>query len=84
MEQGCQQLGIADLCHNFGSPIVYIFRAASLGMLVVSNIIMTTSFTRGMHLTSSFIATVATTSFNYWFTAILSMVVFGETLPLLW
>jgi hypothetical protein len=45
---------------------------------------MTTSFTRAMHLISSFMATVATTSFNFAFTAILSMLVFGETLRPLW
>lgn len=82
--QECQRLGVADLCHNFGAPLIYILRAASLGMLIVSNIVMTTSFTRAMHLTSSLTATVATTSFNFSSTAILSMLVFGETLPLMW
>ena len=83
-EQTCHRLGVADLCHQFGVQFIYLLRAASLGLLVVSNIVMTTTFTRAMHLTSSFKATVATTSFNYSFTAILSMVVFGETLPPLW
>jgi spore maturation protein SpmB len=82
--QACQRHGIADLCHNIGAQIIYLLRAASLGMLVVSNIVMTTSFTRAMHLTSSLTATVATTSFNFTFTAIMSMLVFGETLPPLW
>eukprot|EP00802_Teleaulax_amphioxeia_P025267 Tamp_26099.p1 GENE.Tamp_26099~~Tamp_26099.p1 ORF type:complete len:196 (+),score=28.02 Tamp_26099:60-590(+) len=83
-EQTCQRRGVADLCHNFGPQLILVLRAASLGLLVVSNIVMTTSFARAMHLSSSFMATVATTSFNFTFTAILSMLVFGETLPPLW
>ena len=83
-EQACKRLGVADVCHDIGVPVVYTLRAGALGMMILSNIFMTTSFTRAMHVTSSLTAAVATTSFNFSFTAMMSMIVFGEALPALW
>ena len=56
------QKNLADGC-NF--QMVYFFRAISFGAMFVSNSVMLTFFTKAMHSSTSFRATVATTSFNF-------------------
>jgi drug/metabolite transporter (DMT)-like permease len=80
----CLPVAPSSVCNAIQQHVIWVARAAALACMLASNGLMMTMFTRAMHLSSSLIATVATTSCNFTFAAILSLALFGEELSPLW
>ncbi|BFZ12899.1 hypothetical protein BsWGS_15938 [Bradybaena similaris] len=65
--------------------LVLVTRVAAAAGIILFNALMWTQFTKSMHLCSSTLeATASTTSSNFFFTALLGKVLFGEQLGALW
>mmetsp|Transcript_22879 Transcript_22879/g.62064 ORF Transcript_22879/g.62064 Transcript_22879/m.62064 type:complete len:130 (+) Transcript_22879:2-391(+) len=75
-----------DICPS-GVASIYVcslLRIVFILGMFASNSVMITFFTKSMHSSSSFHATVASTAFNFSISAIVSSFLFGELLPLQW
>jgi drug/metabolite transporter (DMT)-like permease len=60
------------------------FRVVAFAMIFVFNAIMMNAFVKAMNFASSVTAVVINTASNFFCTAVLGMLIFGEPLPLLW
>eukprot|EP01122_Echinamoeba_exundans_P016273 TRINITY_DN8194_c0_g1_i1.p1 TRINITY_DN8194_c0_g1~~TRINITY_DN8194_c0_g1_i1.p1 ORF type:complete len:191 (+),score=27.83 TRINITY_DN8194_c0_g1_i1:40-573(+) len=61
-----------------------VFRVVAFAMIFVFNAIMMNAFVKAMNFASSVTAVVINTASNFFCTAVLGMLIFGEPLPLLW
>ncbi|XP_076043900.1 transmembrane protein 42 [Oratosquilla oratoria] len=72
----------SQLCQNYG---LYYIHATFLVLMISINCVMWTTFTKALNYSSTSIeATITNTAANFFFTAILGQVLFGEVVNSLW
>jgi drug/metabolite transporter (DMT)-like permease len=73
-----------NYCIELGPWLEYIVRGVLFGLVILSNVLMWNLFVKSMHASSSIVGTVASSASNFFLSALVGFILFGEYLPLTW